>query len=305
MTLQKMTTYIFLALVFLSITPSGYSEVAEKAEIRVIEGDFGRAATFKKPFRRVVSLAPSVTENIYALGAQDFLVGVSEYCDYPAEAKEKPKVGDIVHPNLEVILTLEPDLILSAGNAQQVLDKASGLGLSCLSFRSESIKDIKNDLHRLGFLLGKEAEAADLCKYMNETMEQVKSRRKEDDLDRKAVLAFDLAPFIVAGKRTLGDEILGLAGFENIAKQALGRYPNLSTEFVVEEAPDVFIYASNGTEKEAQQLRERWAQWKSIPAVANDAVYSVSADLVSRPSPRIMDGLLLIDALNGPRLAEE
>ena len=273
--------------------PSAFSEETSKT----VSGDFGRTVSFQTPFERVVSLTPSITENLFALGAEGALVGVTQYCDYPPEVRAKKQVGDIIRPNLEAIILLEPDLVLSAGNAQLVLDKASELGISTLSFRSESLSDMKRDFQRLGVLLGKKPKADAIIEHIERTMAKFKAQAAQKGTREKTLLAFDLNPLIAAGQGTLGNELLGLLGCENIALQAQGLYPRLATEFVVEQQPEWFLYAGQGTPREQEAIRAQWACWTSVPAVANGHIHSVSADLVSRPSLRILDGLQVLGGI--------
>jgi len=281
-----------LALLF-ALAPS-----VSSSQEPVVSDDYGSTLVVKKPFQRVISLTPSVTEDIYSLGAQDQLVGVTTYCDYPPQARYKPQVGDIVRPNVERILNLNPDLILCAGNALQVTKKLADMGVPCLVFRSESLADIRHDLQRLGTLLGREEQARTLCLDMDE---QIKTVRTNAALRQtpKAVLAFDLKPLIVAGEKTLGDELLNLIGCQNVGRAAQGRYPNLSVEFLIQERPEFFFYAGKGTEEETLALRSEWVEWTSIPAVSKGHIYSVSADLVSRPSLRLLEGLRGLEKILG------
>lgn len=262
----------------------------------IVSDDFGISIAFTYPFQRIVSLTPSITEGVFALDAGEQLVGITTYCDYPAETRQKTKVGDIVHPNVERILQLKPDLILGAGNARSVMKKLSEMGVPCLVFRSESLADIRNDLSRLGALLGKEEQAAILLQDMDDRIQSARLNAAQR-APSTALLAFDLRPIIVAGENTLGDELLELIGCVNIARSAQGRYPKVSMEFVVQQGPDFFFYAGEGTEKENEALRAEWAAWSSVPAVAAGRVYSVSADLISRPSLRLLDGLRSLECL--------
>jgi len=235
---------------------------------------------------RIVSLAPSVTETLFALGLQDRVVGVTTYCDYPPEAKKIDKIGDFVNPSIEVILAKRPDLVIGVpeGTDQEKVKRMERLGLRVLLASVSSLSDILNSIKFIASVSGKKEAGEKLVLKIQAQINQVK-RRVEGAQRRRVLLLVGLRPLVAVGKGTFIDELITLAGGENIAAAAPHPWPHLPVEYVVAKAPQVIIEGVMGSERE--EPRKRWSDLKSIPAVKEDRIYFLPSDKILRPGPRV------------------
>jgi iron complex transport system substrate-binding protein len=240
--------------------------------------------------RRIVSLAPSLTESVFALGLGDRLVGVSLYCDYPPEAQRIDRVGTFVTPNVEAIVAKRPDIVLavpSPGNRSPV-ESLERLGLKVLVVDPLSIAGVRESLLVIGRELGREAEARRLVAAIDATIARV-SRRLEGARPRKVLMVVGQTPLIVAGGATAQDELIRLAGGVNLGAEAGNAWPHISIEYAVVAAPEVIIDSSMGSEvRGADGTAARfWSAYPMIPAVKEGRVYGYGQYEWLRPGPRI------------------
>jgi iron complex transport system substrate-binding protein len=248
---------------------------------------------------RVVSLAPSVTETIFALGLGDRLVGVTTHCDYPAAAKKIPKVGGFMNPSLESIVAKRPDLVLGVKGATDPAGarEMERLGLRVNLISLTSVGEILSAVKSIARLLGSAASGEKLARAIALRMDRVKER-VAPATRRSVLLAVGLRPLVAVGGKNFIDELITLAGGENIAGQAAQPWLNLPDEYVVAKAPQVIIEAGMGSERGVSS--RYWRDLKSIPAVKEGRVYSYPSDKVLRPGPRIGEGLEEIARLVHP-----
>lgn len=246
-----------------------------------------------KPPARIVSLAPSITEDLYLLGQGDKIVGVTIYCNYPEAANKKEEIGTILQPNIEKIVSLKPDLVLATkdANRPQTIERLKGMGLKVTLFEeSQDFNDIRQNFLALGRMVDKEEKASQILKEAAERIELI--RRKTQELPKTRVF-FQLwaDPLVTASALTFPGQIIELAGGINIAHQAKGRYPLYSLEEVVRADPEVIIIALMGSELVEDELKD-WQRFSTISAVKNGRVYQIDPDLVCRPTPlRFVQGL--------------
>jgi len=248
-----------------------------------------RAGLAAEP-RRVVSLAPSITETVYALGAGDRLVGVSTYCDYPPEATRVPRVGSFLTPNIEAIIAARPDLVIaipSPGNRNPV-ESLERLGLRVLTVDPESIAQTKAAILAIGDALGRAAAAGDLVTGIDARFAAVEARLR-GVAARRVLMVVGHTPLIAAGAGTLQDELITRARGQNIARAASGMWPHLNLEFVIAAAPQVIVDTSMGNEERAgaAATMEFWQAFPTIPAVRDRRIAGFGAYDVLRPGPRI------------------
>ena len=240
--------------------------------------------------RRIVSLAPSLTETVFALGFGDRLVGVTNHCDYPAEAKNLPKVGDFMSPSLEVIAAQRPDLVIGVVGA---IDPAKAremerLGLNVALVSLSTVSEILSSFKRIAALLG-DAEAGErLVRKLTLQFDKVTNRVAHTPR-RSTLMVVGLRPLVAVGGKNFLDELMTLAGGANIARNAPQPWLNLPDEYVVAKAPQIIIEAGMGSDTAAPA--RHWSDLKSIPAVKERRVYTYNSDKILRPGPRIGDGL--------------
>ncbi len=253
--------------------------------------------------QRIVSLVPSVTEILYALGLEEKIVGVTNYCNYPEPALRKPKMGDYATPCLETILLQKPDLvILSADSANPaMLVKMERLGLTVYVVYPRGLHETTKMIQQLGQLTGKSEEGERLSNRLEQTILQVEAAAS--GYKRPSVLfCVMVQPLIVAGPKTLVGDLIEAAGGKNIVPEGLNRYPTWSYESLLVADPDVIIVSPHpGTPNPANLF----SKWPELSAVTNRRIISVEPDWVQRPGPRLPLGLAaLFEAFHGVPLLQ-
>jgi len=248
---------------------------------------------------RIVSLAPNLTEILFALDLGDRIVGVTDHCDYPTEALEKTRVGGFVNPNLEAVVGLEPDLVVATpnvGNKNTVLQLRK-LGIEFLIVDPDSLEGLWTTIRVLGERAGVPERGKALAARLSGEVEAVRARL--EPLPRVSTLmVFSREPLIVAGPDTFFDELLRTAGGDNIAADAGTQFPQFSLEEVVRQGPAVIIDSAMG----AGDGWDFWKRWGSIPAVRDGRVCSPPTDVITRPGPRVAEGIRLLAACLHPEV---
>ena len=247
--------------------------------------------------QRIVSLAPSITETLFALGVGDRVVGVSTYCDYPPEAARLDKVGTFLQPNVERILAKKPDLVIavpSPGNRAPV-ESLRELGLEVLIVNPERIGEILDAIRRIAAAVGVPAEGDRLIARIESELRAVEARVAGAPPVRTLLLV-GRAPFIAAGAGTYQDELITRGGGVNLAAASGQSWPTLSLEFVVAAAPQVIIDASMGSEEAADQTKSLafWDDFPTIPAVRDRRLHGYRAYELLRPGPRVAETLATV-----------
>ncbi|MDI6860699.1 MAG: helical backbone metal receptor [Caldisericia bacterium] len=254
-----------------------------------IKDDLYNEVTFYEKPKRIISLAPSNTEILFALGLKDEIIGVTEFCNYPEEAKKKEKIGGFSNPNLEKIYSLKPDFVFGIrGNPIDLFINLKKLNIKNLAFDPKSLDDLFNLILTIGKVVDKREEAKELVKNLNERrfkiLEEAKKLKK-----RKVYLEIWNNPYMSVGKNTYLNEIIEEVGGINIASKATGDWPILSQEFIINENPEVIIITYMG--QNIDDILKR-PGWQNIDAVKNRRVYIFEKeDLIFRLGPRIIDGM--------------
>jgi len=247
--------------------------------------------------QRIVSLAPSVTETLFALGVGDRVVGVSTYCDYPPEAARIDKVGTFLQPNVERILAKHPDLVIavpSPGNRAPV-ERLRDLGLEILIVNPERIDQIIEAIRRIAAAVGVPEAGTSLVERIDAGVKAVEARVAGAPPVRTLLLV-GRSPFVAAGADTYQDELVARGGGTNIAAASRQAWPNLSLEFIVAQAPQVIIDASMGSEEAADHATSLafWNDFPTIPAVRDQRIYGYRAYELLRPGPRVAETLATV-----------
>jgi iron complex transport system substrate-binding protein len=262
-----------------------------------------RAAAVPPP-QRIVSLAPSVTETVFALGFGARLAGVTSHCDYPAAAQKIPKIGGFMSPSLEAIVAQRPDVVIGVSSATDPVKarEMQRLGIKVALISLESVNDILNSIRSIARLLGNPAAGEERVGQIVRQFERVK-KRIAGAPRRSTLLAVGLRPLVAVGGKNFIDELITAAGGENIAGNAAQPWLNLPDEYVVAKAPQVIIEAGMGPAQ--APAGKHWADLKSIPAVRDHRVYAYRSDKILRPGPRIGEGLEEIARLVHPECFAE
>ncbi len=253
----------------------------------------GRQVTIKAEPKAIVSLAPSITEILYALGLADRVAGVTEFCNYPPEAQAKPKVGGFADVSIEKLMALNPDLVLVASiHIAQVLPELEKLGLTVVVVDAHDLPQVLESIELVGKITGKEKEAKTLVAEMQEKMESI---AKAVEGRKKPRVFWELSSDLwTVGPGSFVHDIIVRAGGENIATGQ--PYLQLSNEAVIAADPEVIILADHPYGESAETVAKR-PGWDKITAVKEGRIIELTqeqTDIVSRPGPRVVYALELI-----------
>jgi len=254
--------------------------------------EVGREVMFSFPPKRIISLAPNITEILFSLSLESEIVGVSSDSNFPKEAKQKVPVGGYLNPDFEKIVSLKPDLIIATGvgNTRDMVHRLGDLGLPTYVIFPRNFSGILESIQHLGQVVGREKEAAAIVREMKRRRDRVVELTRNAYRPRVCLLIGE-APIVTAGKGSFADDLLRLAGGENIAGNEKEMYPRLGMETVLQRAPEVILISSMNPKGEYDKTLQQWSRWKTIPAVRDNRLHVLDSDLIDRPSPRIIEGL--------------
>lgn len=271
---------------------------AQEENVEETMDDFGNTIIFENPPERIISLAPSNTEILFAIGAGDKVVGVTTYDDYPEEVLDIEKIGDFNGINLERIIELEPDLVINYGDGvTEENERLIEAGIQIAGFEPESIEEITDTILRIGEITGHKQEALDLVDEM--TSKEAELLARIEGLESKTVF-YEIwhEPLMAAGPGSFIDELIAIAGGENVAGDAEGDYPQFDLEQLIERNPEVYLTANDLPEKTVESIKER-PGYSEIDAIKNDRVYLIDGNVISRPGPRIIEALeMIVEAIH-------
>lgn len=267
---------------------------------RAYVDDVGRRMYFAKPPTRIVSLAPSITEMLFAMEAGEQLVGVTDFCDFPPEALKKPKVG-YSNPNLESLVALQPDLVVAPNDflKPDVIVKLEQLKIPVFVFADKRVEDIFVHIQTLGRIVGRSPKADALALALREQVAGIKQRIQGKPSVRM-LYVLNSQPLITVGPGSFIDQLIGIAGGANIAAKSATPYPRLSMETVLQEDPEVLVFPVGKAEGISESEQQTWRQWSTMTAVKRGRLHQISADWLNRPGPRIAKGLESLAAILHP-----
>ena len=255
-----------------------------------------RSETLPAKPERIVSMAPNITEILYALDYGERVVGVTRFCDWPEEAKQKRKVGGFIDPDMEVILSLEPDLVIgmAAGDAK-IVDKLEKANIPYAFFKMDHFDATYSGIARVGALIDEQEKADALVSKMRQDVHKSatasQSKLTEQELGTpSAIFVLGHKPLIVAGKGTFGDELITLSGAKNAASSIEGSYPQLDLEKLLQIDPDIIVDATM-TPATPQNNDDFWKTFSSLKAVKNKRVSAFADPSLLRPGPRLPEAL--------------
>jgi cobalamin transport system substrate-binding protein len=290
-----------------SAPPTSSAPAATASPIRshypiTVTDDRGKALTLDHAPRRIVSLAPSATEIVFALGAEASLVALDDFSTYPAAAKGLPHIGGF-RTDPEKVVSYSPDLVLTitGGNVPAQLD---ALGLPLFIFDESDIDGVYRDIDAVGAMLDRKSAAQKLVASMRARIDAVAERAKRSPT-RPRVLhevdSTDPSQIYVAGPHNFIDSMITIAGGINVAADSPVKYPKLSPEQIVARDPEVIVLADAAYGATPEAVRAR-PGWSAITAVKRGALYPIDEDIVSRPGPRLADGFEAYIRLVHPEL---
>lgn len=301
---RRRRVFVFLALAILLSSCRGKPDVVQPPAVvpmRVVTDDLGRTVDVPVKITRVVSLAPSLTENIFAVGAGDRLVGVTTFCNYPEAANSIAKIGDTMNPNMESIVALKPDVVFvsTASQIEAFMNTLEANGIAVYVTNPTNLMEIINGLRKLSTVFGTEEQAGPLVDSLYKRYQAVTSgaldtllqidEEEEEYLKRTlpttVFVQISKEPLFTIGKTSFLNDILHKAGGKSVTSDVETAYPKLSKETASALNPEAIILSDSEDNKEPNEV------FKNSRAVISGRVYKVNADLLSRPGPRLVDAL--------------
>ena len=258
---------------------------------RTFIDDLDRKLYLAKPPTRIVSLAPSITEILFAIGLDDEIVGVTDFCNYPPAALSKPKVA-YSQPNLESLVSLKPQLVLAPPSflRADLLAKLEQLKIPTFVLESKTVEGILGHIQLLGRMVGRAPEANAYASEMRKNVMAL-SKRVEGRPRPTLLYVLNSEPLITVGPGSFIHHLIESAGGRNAAERAKAPYPRLTMEEVLTQNPDILLFPVGEYEGIPQAEQDRWKRWETIRAVQNGKLFQIKSDLLNRPGPRVLEGL--------------
>lgn len=256
-----------------------------------LKDEAGREVKLATRPQRLVSMAPSNTEILFALGLGDKVFGVSNFDNFPPEATKKEKVGDAFNPNYEKIVGLKPDLVLAVGTAQsEIVKKLDGLKVPTFVLQASSLAAVYDEINLVGKITGTAAKAQEVVGVMQAKEKAVLAKVAAVAADKRPKVFWMLDDQLwTVGPGSFINDILVKLGATNVATKTNQAYSQYSMESLLKDDPDVIVIGSSSPD--TMDKVKKLNGWSKLTAVKNNKVYTVNPDLVSRPGPRLMDGL--------------
>ena len=263
--------------------------------------DYNRTVSLGGYPQRIVSVAPTPTEMLFAVGAGGLIVGLDAWSDYPEQTKNITKVGDF-ELNLEQIITLKPDLIVSGDLVPQTdLDILESNGIPYMIIADRSLNDVYGSIQLVGNVTNHASNASALVESLKDRVEAVTNKTLAGGVSHPKVY-LEYWPMFTFGPGSFGDDIIRLAGGTNIGAIKDTEYPSVTDEFVVSQNPDIIVYTTGpSTTTNSTEIQAR-PGWNQTNAVSHLKIYSIDDNLISRYGPRIVDGLEQLAAIIHPDL---
>jgi iron complex transport system substrate-binding protein len=273
---------------------------------RTAEDQLGREIRVPDDPKRIIALAPSISEIIFALGQQDRLKGTTQFSNYPPEAAKLPKVGSYVRLDLERIVALNPDLCIAIkdGNPKATIDRLQSLKIPVFAVNPRNLESLLQTIQKIGGILNASAKAKTLVEDMRSRMQQVDTLVSRINRRPRVFIQIGISPIISAGSNTFVHELIVRAGGINVAADNSG-YPHFSSEQVLALAPDVLIITTMARSGAFEKAKANWNRLSHMPAVRKKRIYTVNSDVFDRPSPRLLDALEILTRLLHPQLFED
>lgn len=259
-----------------------------------VTDNLGRTITIAAPPQRIISLAPSNTEILFALGLGQRIVGVDNYSNYPEAARNVTKVGGYSEPSLEKIVALEPDLVVGDNLHRKIIPQLERLGIPTLLLSPSSVSGVFANIKLLGTVAGVPERATTVVEDLTRRLEKVKKAVAGVPLEKRPWVYYEVYndPIMTVGPKSFIYQAIELAGGRNIAYDASTDYPEFSPEVIIRRNPDIIVFPNylGPNDTTASQFRSR-PGWEKISAVQAGRIFGIDADIISRPGPRIVEAV--------------
>ncbi len=308
MRFKKSINLITLFLILSLLIISG-GAIAQEFPVTITDGLGEKVVIEEKP-AKIISISPQTTENLFAVGAGEQVIGVTTYADYPKEATKVDKIGTITEPNIEKIVSMEPDLVIAASvNKMETIERLRELNIKVAGFKASSVNTAIENIKKIGKITGNQDIAEEVTADMYIKISEMKDLidKKLANNDRPKVF-YELwsDPLYTAGVDNFIDDLIHMAGGFNIGRLAETQWPQFSLEKLLVEDPEVYISTPHSAEmqvsKESIKNRKRF---KDITAIKNDRVYIIDQNIINRASPRLLIGLSQLTKAIWPDLEDE
>jgi iron complex transport system substrate-binding protein len=289
---QERSKFLLLRALFIWFFMASFIGLAWAAHGATFHDALGRQVTLEGPPKRLIGLAPSLTEILYFLGLGDRVVGVTQFSSYPPEAALKPKVGSYVNLNVERIIDLSPDLVIATqdGNERQDVELLEQAGIAVFVVNPRNVQEVIETIQKVGSVCGApkraKAQSEQLASRVDHIVYKTRSLRKP-----LVFIQIQLQPIMTVNANTFHHDLIRLAGGRNMTENEPFTYPRISLEEVIRRKPEVILISSMERKGRFEKARLEWFKWTSIPAVQTGRVHLIDSDLIDRPSPRLIEGL--------------
>jgi len=302
--------FLLLSAALLLLVPAGCTQKATEQEMA--NGTFlvdlmGRRVAITGEIDRIISLSPQHTEILFALGLEEKVVAVTDFCNYPPQAANIKKVGGFTDTNIEILLTLQPDLVLAGSPHRELVQQLEERNIPVLAMEPRSLAEIYETIRLIGAAAGAEKAAGEMTGEIKEQVSIIQERLSSLSDEERIPVYYELwyDPPMSVGNRSFIHEVITLAGGENIFADLDDNYPTVSAETVAQKNPRVILFSSDHGTVEA--VREQYALrpgWDKINAYQENRIHSVDGDLFNRAGPRIGHAVETAAALFYPALFE-
>lgn len=278
--------FLILFIFFLANCRTENTQTTIPVQTREITDDLGRTVKIPEKIERAVSLAPNLTEIVFAVGAGEKLVGVTSFCNYPEEAKNITKVGDTINPNLEAVIAQKPQIVFvsTASQIENFTRRMKENRIAVFVTGAESFEGILRNIKQIADILGTTEKAETLITDLQNRVRRVEEKVK-DKPKTKVFVQISREPLFTIGKDSFLTEVIERAGGVSVTRDIATAYPKISKETALALNPEAVVLSESPDNLEPNDV------FKESPAVKNGRVFKINADLISRPSPRLVDAL--------------
>jgi iron complex transport system substrate-binding protein len=273
---------------------------------KTVTDQLGRNVDVPGEPKRIVALAPSITEIIFQLNQANRLKGVTQFSNYPPQALALPKVGSYVRLDLERIVALDPDLCIGIkdGNPKEIVDRLESMKIPVYVVDPRNLDTVIETILEIGHLLNAAERANMLAETMANRLQRVIKIASQTEKRPRVFVQIGISPIISAGSKTFIHDLIIKAGGINVAAGSTA-YPRYSREQVLALSPEIIIITSMARQAGFEKVKRDWSRWPNLPAAQNQSIFLVDSDIFDRPSPRLMDGLELLVKLIHPESFEQ
>ncbi|MGD8290662.1 MAG: cobalamin-binding protein [Desulfobacterales bacterium] len=276
------------------------------AAAKTVKDQLGRNVDVPDEPKRIVALAPSITEIIFQLNQAHRLKGVTQFSNYPPEALALPKVGSYIRLDLERIVALDPDLCIATkdGNPKEIVARLQSMKIPVYVVDPRNLDTVIETILEIGQLLNAAERANLLAKTMGNRLQRVMKIAAQTEKRPRVFIQIGISPIISVGPKTFVHDLIVKAGGINVAAGSAA-YPRYSREQVLALSPEIIIITSMARQADFEKVKKDWRQWSNLPAARNQSIFLVDSDVFNRPSPRLINGLELLVELIHPESFEQ